>query len=510
MHEAAAAYALGDREEAVRLLGVLEQRLASARERREDLFPDPRANAKEPSEGGGAQAIERIALEALVHVWRALLELEARGLGAGVLEELRAAHVLFLEARVVALRTGASDPATLDALLAHDLSPHALVLFNERLAPERRGPALERAVMLAEGWGRAAPLELQGLGGEGAAERQIGDVFLDPRRLALLKEMRAAEHQDLQRQLDELDELDQVLLAPDGPEARANLERRIFHRHYVLRTAESDERKALDGHDPATLTSAELRAVHAQLLEYLTPSMHAHTLAGALRAEGRSREARELCERALSTLRTAPLASGTWSELSSARFELLRGSALMDEDRPREAEQALLEGERRLSAIEKRMEEWRRSALDPDAARQYEAQVRSLRGEALLSLAVNANVRQGDPAKALEYFERAFELNQSPFMRVLRACYRARSGRAEEARTVLASVVPVPSLYYNIACTYALLGEREQALDYLARDLRENHPSPGSLAQKRDWARGDPDLASLRGEPRFERLLGSD
>jgi tetratricopeptide (TPR) repeat protein len=134
--------------------------------------------------------------------------------------------------------------------------------------------------------------------------------------------------------------------------------------------------------------------------------------------------------------------------------------------------------------------------------------IRELRGDALLSLAVNANVRMGKPARALEYFERAYELNQSPFMRVLRACYRARSGKADEARTVLRSVTPVPSLYYNIACTHALLGEKSEALEFLERDLAENHPSAGSLAQKREWARKDPDLASLRGEPRFERLFG--
>ena len=49
-------------------------------------------------------------------------------------------------------------------------------------------------------------------------------------------------------------------------------------------------------------------------------------------------------------------------------------------------------------------------------------------------LAVNANVRLGDPARALAYFERAYTLDQSPSMEVLRACYRARSGRAEEAQ----------------------------------------------------------------------------
>src|SRR5262249_16708211 len=150
--------------------------------------------------------------------------------------------------------------------------------------------------------------------------------------------------------------------------------------------------------------------------------------------------------------------------------------------RPLDSEQAYRGAEQRLEAIEKQMVERGAGVKDPETAGQYASQtraIRELRGDALLSLAVNANVRMGKPDVALEYFERAYELNQSSFMRILRACYRARSGKKDEARTVLRSVVPVPSLYYNIACTHALLGDKDEALDYLERDLRENHPSPG-------------------------------
>jgi len=507
--EGAALYALGQADEAARLFAELGAHLDAGRARRDDLFPSPRAT--EWTEGGGSAQIDRLHLAALVHLWRALLALDEKAGDVRVLEELRAAHVLFLRSRLVAMRTHASDPGTLDSLFERDLSPHTMVLFNEKLAPERRGPALDRAVRLAGAFGRVAPLELMGLEGDPSPRRELGDVFFDPERLALLKAMRTALRQEYERRLEELrDPRTPGRLASDR-DARVNQEQMLVYLRRQLVEAENEEQRALGERDPASLSASELRSVYANLLEFLSPSMHAHTLAGELRGENRTGEARALCERALATLRTVPLGSSFWSELSSARFELLRGSTLMDEGRPGEAEQSYQSAERRLDAIETQMEERASAAADAEVARQVESQVRvirELRGDALLSLAVNANVRMGKPDLALEYFERAYALNQSPFMRILRACYRARSGKQDEARTVLHSVTAVPALYYNIACTHALLGEKAEALDYLERDLRENHPSPGSRAQKRAWARKDPDLASLRGEPRFERLFG--
>ena len=111
------------------------------------------------------------------------------------------------------------------------------------------------------------------------------------------------------------------------------------------------------------------------------------------------------------------------------------------------------------------------------------------------------------PERALAYFERAYELDQRDFMQVLLACYRARSGRDDEARAVLRTVRPAPALFYNLACTHAMLGDAELAIDFLQRDFLENHPSTGSLERQKEWARGDPDLASLRGDPRFQRLV---
>jgi hypothetical protein len=95
-------------------------------------------------------------------------------------------------------------------------------------------------------------------------------------------------------------------------------------------------------------------------------------------------------------------------------------------------------------------------------------------------------------------------------MKVLLACYRARSGRVEEARLLLREIEPGPQTYYNLACTHALLGDRPRALKFLELELAENQFSRGSLQRQKEWAREDPDLAALRGDPGFERLVAGD
>ena len=93
-------------------------------------------------------------------------------------------------------------------------------------------------------------------------------------------------------------------------------------------------------------------------------------------------------------------------------------------------------------------------------------------------------------------------------MTVLLACYRARSGRGDEARALLRTVRPGPQTWYNLACTYALLGETAEALRWLEVELEEGQPSAAARARQAAWARTDPDLASLRDDPRFEALVG--
>jgi tetratricopeptide (TPR) repeat protein len=57
---------------------------------------------------------------------------------------------------------------------------------------------------------------------------------------------------------------------------------------------------------------------------------------------------------------------------------------------------------------------------------------------------------------------------------------------------------PIP--WYNLACSYALLGMVERALEALERALRLGYGHIQHL-------RRDPDLKSLRRDPRFARLL---
>ena len=55
---------------------------------------------------------------------------------------------------------------------------------------------------------------------------------------------------------------------------------------------------------------------------------------------------------------------------------------------------------------------------------------------------------------------------------------------------------------YNLACVEALLAETDAAFAHLAEAIALK---PAELSE---LARDDSDLASLRGDPRFEQLLG--
>jgi mannose-6-phosphate isomerase-like protein (cupin superfamily) len=79
-------------------------------------------------------------------------------------------------------------------------------------------------------------------------------------------------------------------------------------------------------------------------------------------------------------------------------------------------------------------------------------------------------------------------------------------GKIEEAREILRGVVghyeDGESIEYNLACCEARLGDVELAFGHLERAL-VGRPDLVELA------RGDDDLASLRGDPRYDELVGA-
>jgi adenylate cyclase len=58
-----------------------------------------------------------------------------------------------------------------------------------------------------------------------------------------------------------------------------------------------------------------------------------------------------------------------------------------------------------------------------------------------------------------------------------------------------------PIIFYNSACTFAVLGEANRALDLLERAVALGWGD-------REWIQNDSDLASLHGNPRFRDVLG--
>ncbi|MCA9002493.1 MAG: hypothetical protein KDB61_11250, partial [Planctomycetes bacterium] len=242
----------------------------------------------------------------------------------------------------------------------------------------------------------------------------------------------------------------------------------------------------------------------AALRELRVPGRQALILARGLRAAGDLEGARKLVE-AFKEDMTGDGVSNGWYYLGQerlARADLELGSNLSDADQPLEAKRWLQAGTERLQGIVDRLVE---VGASEDSLTPY----KDLLAGALVSLAVHANVRMGQPEEALAYYERAYALKQDDFMRVLLACYRARSGHVQEARDLLASVAVAPALFYNLACTHALLGDREQALYWLKRELTENHPEPASLKRQKEWAAQDPDLYSLREDPAFQALVST-
>ena len=87
--------------------------------------------------------------------------------------------------------------------------------------------------------------------------------------------------------------------------------------------------------------------------------------------------------------------------------------------------------------------------------------------------------------------------------RVLLGGYYAYWGREEDALRELNLAITLraneASILYNAACVYCTLKRKPEALDALRKAWEAGF-------QDAVWARRDPDLAILHGDPEFERL----
>jgi tetratricopeptide (TPR) repeat protein len=441
------------------------------------------------SEGPAPAHVEALAIGTLLDVYRVVaLLLRGNETVHSATALLREAHKDLLDAQLGVARAGGSAYSTWDSILDSELSPFRLLFAGKTLEGLDVSRSLDVQMRLGRLLATVVPEEFPGF----EAFPESDHAREDPRRGGLLLEILTARVQDLSRMIEELRRkiVDRQVTAPDLLPEPQDLQRL-----QSLRWRRSEARRALE--DPEGEGARALR-------ELRVPASLALWLARDLRSEGRTVEARRYAVRMREDLEREGILHGFfWGLELLAEIEMAIGSSWIDESEPRKAETELLKAVERLRSIEKRFEE-------NGAGPRQTAGVRAQRCSALVSLAVNANVKLRDPEKALEYYERAYALRQDEFMKVLLACYRARSGRVEEARLLLREIEPGPQTYYNLACTHALLGDRPRALKFLELELAENQFSRGSLQRQKEWAREDPDLAALRGDPGFERLVAGD
>lgn len=439
------------------------------------------------TEAGEGETLD-LALRVLVSLHRVTAELVGGRTAADtrVLERARDADLRLLTLRLALARraslAGGERGASFDELLYHELGPASLYFGARASSGAARERRIELELDLLQALANVSRGSIPGFVATQVFDERLADPLADPERRAALEALRQLRTQAindaLARRIDELErEVQQREADPSELIQMLTWQR-------VLRDRQREELA-----EPAD-----------SLLRLREFSRAGLSMVERLRENGRAARARQLAEQVVQDFQAlrGVLDDGQF-ELTLSRAESTLGGVLMDQDEPVAAQEVLTRALDRLRALDQR--------LESNGAEQGRATLRGARASVLVSLAVNANVKLRDPARAVEYFERAYELDQSDFMRVLLACYRARAGRSAEAREILRSTAIAPSDFYNAACTWALLGESALALDYLQRDFDELRTSPGARSRQQEWARSDPDLESLRGDPRFQRLV---
>jgi tetratricopeptide (TPR) repeat protein len=515
--EAAASLALDQPAEASAALDAAERATQALVERRLDRLAPNLALVQ----------VEMLERRAQIELYRALAQLWSAPdpSQAGVLAAARRAHVFSLQAQIAVTREwlrispdgSRPPPWGLDTLIDDPLSPWRLLLSNPELAalPAERSLELERQLLVA--LASVAPLEVPGFGASREGVRDVEPAQGEAGEAELVR----TDDEYGGEQGDTASSVDPSLHDPRKDPERVSLLIQLVDTYVeALNRLAAGAGPSQQDEDPGArqerlkLFRLEARQLEGQAQQDQGNSWNAHLrrrvptdaalrLCEGLRAEGRTEASRALAQHLIDDLRGAgEVLRAAWGEELMARGEVAIAAAWMDDDEPKKAESLYLSALQRLEVLE-------RESTERGVAPAGLAVLQVQRADVLLGLAVNANVKLRSHETAVEYFERAWALRQDDFMRVLLACYRARAGRHAEARAVLRDVPVSPSNFYNLACTYALLGERELALDFLGRALDELKATPGQLERQKTWARGDPDLETLRGEARFEALVAA-
>jgi adenylate cyclase len=129
---------------------------------------------------------------------------------------------------------------------------------------------------------------------------------------------------------------------------------------------------------------------------------------------------------------------------------------------------------------------------------------RTLRGQTLTELGRYDEARRANE-EAVESIEKHLELNPDEARAYsLGASVLIRLGETERSkqwtRQAMALAPNDPLVLYNAACNWALLGERDHALDGLERAIEAG-------VAVADWIKHDPDFESVRDHPRFQAIV---
>jgi TolB-like protein/Tfp pilus assembly protein PilF len=112
---------------------------------------------------------------------------------------------------------------------------------------------------------------------------------------------------------------------------------------------------------------------------------------------------------------------------------------------------------------------------------------------------------KGSPAEAIVEYQKASALNDDPRVLAFVGHAKASMGKQNEAREILAKLTEIAGTRYisgySFAVIHLALGEKDQALDWLEKDAREQ------TGFEINFIRVDPYLDPLRGEPRFEAVV---